>query len=190
MGKREIGELNILDLIVYMMIAELVVVSIEQFNSKIIYSIIPVLVLTIIQILSALLSLKSKKFRDMVEGSPSIIIENGKINEKEMRKIRYNLDDLLLQLREKDVMDICDVKFAILEQSGSLSVVKNEETKNQKSLSIPLIMDGEIVDIGLKKINKNQEWLENKLKEKGYQKIDEVFYCSVTDGCFYIDGYE
>ncbi|MDF2945562.1 MAG: hypothetical protein K0S51_241 [Bacillales bacterium] len=190
MGKREIAELNILDLVVYMMIAELVVVSIEQYDNKIIYSIVPVLALTVIQVISAILSLKSKKFRDIVEGYPTIIIENGKIKEKEMRKIRYNLDDLLLQLRAKDVMDICDVKFAILEPSGDLSIVKNENTKNQKSLSIPLIMDGEIVDIGLKKLNKNQEWLESKLKEKGFATIDDVFYCSVTDGCFYIDGYE
>ena len=88
---------------------------------------LPIILLMVIQISMAQFSLKSKKFRDLVDGSPTIIINQGKIDEKAMRKQRYNLDDLLQQLREKDMRNISDVEFAILEPSGKLSVFEKEK---------------------------------------------------------------
>ncbi len=132
MGKREIGELSILDLVVFIMIGEMAVIAIEQPKDSIFHTIVPMIVLTIAQIAFAYFSLKSEMFRRLVDGSPTIIINNGKIDEKAMRKQRYNFDDLLIQLREKNIKNIADVEFAILEPSGKLSVFEKEKVKKRK----------------------------------------------------------
>ena len=94
MGKREIGELSIMDFIVSIFIAELVAISIENYKQSILVSLIPVLALFLIQIGLSYLSMKNKKIRDVLDGNPSIIIENGKVNFKEMKRQRYNIEDL------------------------------------------------------------------------------------------------
>ena len=101
MGKREISQLEVIDLIVSILMAELIAISIENINDSIILTIIPILALVILEISLAKLSLKSKKFNNLMGGKPSIIISNGKINYKELIKNRYSLDDILLELRQK-----------------------------------------------------------------------------------------
>lgn len=191
MGKREIGELSILDLVVFIMIGEMAVIAIENTKDPLIHSIIPMVLLMIIQITLAFISLKSKKFRDLVDGDPSIIINRGKIDEKAMRRQRYNFDDLMTQLREKDIRSIADVEFAILESSGSLSVIeKIKNDKNQKKqgdITIPLILDGAIEEENLKRINKTNLWLRQELKKKGYRDVKKISFCSYENGEFYID---
>ena len=139
----------------------------------------------VIQIVMAFFSLKSKKFRDIVEGEPVILINKGKIDEKEMKKQRYNFDDLLLQLREKNVRNIADVEFAILETSGKLSVFEKE--KKAGGITIPLIIDGEVQEINLDRIEKNNLWLRQQLRERGYKEIKDISFCSFQDGKFFID---
>ena len=104
MGKREIGELSILDFVVYIMIAEMASLAIENTKDPLINTLLPIIILVVVQITMAILSLKSKKFRDIVDGKPTVIINNGKIDEKAMRAQRYNFDDLLLQLDRKSVV--------------------------------------------------------------------------------------
>ena len=98
MGKRELGELGVIDVVVFIVMAEVAAFSLDDPNKKLIQSIVPMLILLAIQLLSSFISLKSKKFRDLVDGDPTLIIKDGKILEKEMRKQRYNLDDLFQQL--------------------------------------------------------------------------------------------
>ena len=114
MGKREVGQLGIIDLIVSILIAELAVLSIEELDKSIFISIIPILTLTLLQTLLAYFSLKKPKFRILLDGNPSLIIKNGKVNFKEMTKQKYNLDDLLVQLREKGFKSIEEIEYAIL----------------------------------------------------------------------------
>lgn len=194
MGKREIGELSILDLVVFIMIGELAVLAIEKPNVQIVHAILPMVLLMFIQISMALISLKSKKFRDLVDGKPSIIINRGKIDEVVMRKQRYNFDDLMTQLREKDIRSIADVEFAILETSGTLSVIEKLKDKDGKSklgdISIPLILDGTIEEENLKSINKTNLWLRQELKKKGYRDIKKISFCSYEDGKFFIDVHD
>lgn len=193
MGKREIGELSILDLVVYIMIAEMASLSIENTKDPLMNTLLPIFILVIIQISLALLSLKSKKFRDVVDGKPTVIINNGKIDEQAMKAQRYNFDDLLLQLREKDVGNIADVEFAILEPSGKLSIFqKNQGSQDGSeqengSLALPLIIDGEIQEDNLLLIDKTSDWLLKQLKEKGYEDPGEISFCSFQNGEFYID---
>ena len=192
MGKREIGELSILDLVVYIMIAEMASLAIENTKDPLVNTLLPISVLVIIQITLAMLSLKSKKFRDIVDGKPTIIINDGKIDEKAMRSQRYNFDDLLLQLREKDVGDIADVEYAILEPSGTLSIFQKnqgeqEGQQDSSSLALPLIIDGEVQEDNLGMIDKSSSWLLEQLRKQGYEDPGEISFCSYQNGKFYID---
>lgn len=189
MGKREIGELSVLDLVVYIMIAELAVVAIETPDSNLIKNVLPMLLLMVVQIVLAIFSLKSKKFRDVVDGKPTIIINKGKIDENAMRKQRYNFDDLLLQLREKDIAKISDVEFAILESSGTLSVFERNDSK-EGGITIPLIIDGRIQKTNLETIDKSEFWLRQELRKEGYKEISKISFCSYENGQFYVDLFD
>lgn len=164
MGKREIGELSILDLVVFIMMAEIAVLAIENLDDHLLHTIIPILVLTLIQVIFAYLSLKNQKIRRLLDGKPTIIIDRGKIDEHAMRTQRYNYDDLMTQLRDKNVERIGDVSYAILEPTGKLSVFTKDGPN--KMIELPLIVDGVVQKEELEKIGKDQEWLEQKLEKE------------------------
>lgn len=173
MGKKEVGQLSIVDLIVSILIAELVAIAIEGKNT-ILIAVIPIGILVIIQILISYISLKSIKFRHLIDGRPTIIIKNGKLNITEMSKIRYSLDDLITQLRLQGIKSIENVKYAILENNGNLSVFSNDS-----DYPLPLILDGVIDYSVLKEINKDYKWLNNILKNKNLE-LKNVFYAFYT----------
>ena len=187
MGKREIGELSLLDIVISIMMAELAIIVIGDTSKHLFASIVPMLVLVVIQRVTAYISLKSKKFRDWFEGKPSIIILNGRIDKKEMQNHRYNFDDLILQLHEKGVKCAQDVEYAILEPSGKLSVFPKEKPESTGFVHL-LIADGEIVEDSLKMIDKTKEWLKTELSKQGFDQIDQILYCTL-DGAnrWYID---
>lgn len=189
MGKREIGELSVLDLVVFIMIAELASVAIEDTSVHFSRQLVPMVTLMIIQVLFAIVSLKSQKFRQFVDGRPSVLIYKGNIDEKEMRKQRYNFDDLLLQLREQNVKSVGDVEFAILETSGKLTVYEKEKGKKRQPdfLIMPLILDGIIQKNNVKKIGKSEEWLQRELSERGYSNTSTISFCSFQNGEFIVD---
>lgn len=172
MGKREIGELSIVDLIVSLFIAELVAISIENYQESIFLSIFPILILVGLQLLTAKISLKSKKIRDVIDGKPSVIINRGKVNFQEMKRLRYNVDDLLCQLRNASIKSLSDVDYAILENNGKLSIFPKDETKDYP---LPVILNGKIEKDVLIEINKTEEWLKKELETKNI-KIDNIFY--------------
>ncbi len=184
MGKREVGELGIIDLIVSVLIAELAAISIENYKENVFLTLLPLLLLVVLQILLAKVSLKSPKLRTILDGNPSVIIDNGKINFKEMIKQRYNLEDLLTQLRAREVKSIEEVEYAILETSGKLSVFKkNASTKGPYPL--PVILDGKIQKDTLKDLKKDESWLSSLLKVKKV-KLDDIFYAFYKDKQLFI----
>ena len=174
MGKKEVGKLGIVDLIVSILIAELAALSIEEYDGSILVSVIPILCLVVVQIIFGYFGLKSSKLRNMLDGKPAVIIKNGKLNFKEMVKLRYSLDDLVSQLREQGIMNIEDVNYSVLENNGKLSVFKEE-----KNYPLPLILDGQIDYSVLKEINKNEKWL-NLILEKNKIALNNVFYAFYT----------
>lgn len=177
MGKREVGQLGIIDLIVSILVAELAVISIENFDKNIFRSIVPIITLLVLQVSLAFLSLKSPKIRMFLDGNPSVIINNGQVNYKEMIKQKYNLDDLMVQMRDKGYKSIEEIEYAILENNGTLSIFPyTNGKKNTKSVvPLPLILDSSIQEDSLKVINKDKSWLYNLLNKKGI-KLDDVFY--------------
>jgi uncharacterized membrane protein YcaP (DUF421 family) len=180
MGKKEVGELSIVDLIVSILIAELVALSIEGENESIFISVVPILVLVVVQILLSYITLKNEKIRDIIDGKPTVIIKNGKLNFSEMSKLRYSLDDLLTQLRLQGVKSIDKVKYAILETNGNLSVFNDDS-----DYPLPIILDGVIDYSVLKEIKKDYDWVIKILKKKNLE-LDDVFYAFYTGGKTFI----
>lgn len=174
MGKREVGELGIIDIVVFLIIAEVAAFALDSPDEKLIEAIVPIIVLVAIQLITSYISLKSKKFRDLVDGDPSTLIRDGEIMEEEMRKQRYNLDDLFQQLREQKVGSVRDVTYAFLEPSGNLSVF----TKKDIQPALALISDGIVQIRHLKLIGKTEEWLSDELKKQGISDVGHIFYCS------------
>lgn len=185
MGKREIGQLGVIDLIISMLIAELVAISIEEYDSSIFLTVIPIALLVVLEILFAFFSIKSRKFRIIFDGKPSLIICNGKINYKEMVKQRYSLDDLLISLRQKEIKDIDMVEYAFLEPNGELSVFKYNFFKMRSPYPIALILDGSVQEDVLKHIHKDKDWLIEELAQKNLEPKD-IFYAFYKNKKIYI----
>ena len=185
MGKREIGQLGVIDLIVSILIAELVAISIEETENSIYLTIIPIAVLVLLEIVFAYISIKSRKFRNVFDGKPSLIIANGKINYKEMIKQRYSLDDLLISLRMQGIKELDMVEYAFLEPNGQLSIFKYNLFKLRSSYPMPLILDGSIQKKALKHIHKSEIWLKNELSNKNLTYKD-VFYAFYKNKKIYI----
>lgn len=190
MGKREIGELSLLDLIVFMMMADIAVIAIENHNDHMWKSILPIATLSIIQIILAFISLKLPFIRELIDGKPSIIIHKGKLDKNAMRKQRYNLDDLLMQLRDQQIEKMSDVEYAILEPSGNLSIYKKESNKKESKPDpiFPLIQDGMIQKENLKEVGKSESWLIHELDKKGYKDVKQILFCSLEDGELFINN--
>lgn len=185
MGKREIGQLSISDLTISILIAELVAISIENRNDATILTIIPILLLVFLEVLLAFIQLKFNRIRVLMDGKPSLIIRDGKLNVKEMVKQRYSLDDLLLSLRQKEIRNIEDVEYAFLEPNGKLSIFKYNFFKLKSDYPMPLIVDGSIQKKALKYIRKTTVWLEQELKSKKLEPKD-IFYAFYKKGKIYL----
>jgi uncharacterized membrane protein YcaP (DUF421 family) len=202
MGKRQIGELQPFELAVAIMISELASVPMQNTGIPLVNGIIPILTMLAAQIFISFVALKSTKAREIICGRPSILISAGKINEQVFRNELYTLNDLLEQLRSKDIYDIADVEYAILETNGQLSVVpkaaKRNVTPEDLNLSvkyeapaIDLIIDGQLITKNLKRTNLDKETLEMELNKIGINRIGDVFFASVdSDGKLFCQAKE
>ena len=185
MGKREIGELSIQDFVVSILMAELAAICIEKFNDPISYTLFPIILLCILELLVGFISLRNNKIRSIVEGKPVLIINKGKICYREMIKQRYTMDDLLLELRNKEIKNIKDVEYAILENNGNLNIFQYDNLIQNDYYPFPLILDGVIQYDTLDNINKSDEWLIKYLNNRNIF-LDEIFYAFYKGGKIYI----
>ncbi len=190
LGKREVGQLSTFDLVVSIMIAEMSVITIEDETMPLYIGVIPLVTLMGLEVIFVKWGLKNKLVQRMTRGTPSVLIDRGQILENEMRKVRYDLNDLMAQLRQKNVHNIKDVEFAIVEPSGQMSViVKNPQrpaTKQDLNISAPydglptpLIMDGEVEYGHLEHYQLTEDWLMGELKKQGFDAPEEIFYASL-----------
>jgi len=206
MGKRELGKMSVFDVVISIMLAEMAVLAIEDADREAMKFYIPMVLIAVLEIAMSFLSLKSKRFRDLVDGTPDIIIENGRIREEAMRRNRLNLDDLMVHLRLKNISNISDVEFAVLEPTGQVSVFPRKELRSvsRKDLGIstpppveafsytgppiPLIMDGKIRNDALRKLGLDELWLKREIRKYGIKDIRDVSFCSIDDrGVMYLD---
>jgi len=149
--------------------------------------------------ITGIVTVKSRPLRKLIEGEPTILIHNGKILEHNMAKLRYDMENLLMQLREKNVFNIADVEFAVAETDGTLSVLPKSQKRpvTPEDLNIPtkyegvsteIIVDGLVVYQNLQQNNLDEQWLINQLKARGYNSPKDIKYASLdVDGNLYID---
>lgn len=190
MGKREIGQLQPFELVVIIMISELAAIPSENVGIPLLSGIIPILVLLLASLTLSLISLKSERARAIISGTPSILIQRGQIIEEELKKNRYNLTDLLEELRIKNVPNISDVEFAVLETNGQLSVFPKSQkrptipedfhiTTKFEGLPLSIIMDGNLNHKNLEQAKKDLKWLKKELKQQKVERIEDVFLASL-----------
>ena len=186
MGKRQVGELSPSEFVITLLASELATIPMQNSGTPLIYGIMPILALLALEILISSLFLKSRRIRKIAVGKTSILIENGKINQSEMRRLRLTLDELLEELRLKGFIDINLVKYAILESNGELSVfhfskyqpaTRVDIGKNDDSTFLPhtIITDGVLIRSEIKNLNKTEKWVYNELSKKGIASYKDVF---------------
>lgn len=191
MGKKQIGELQPTELVVALVIADLSAVPMENLNVPILYGIIPIFTLFIIGEIFSFIALKSDKARGIIYGKPSILVEHGKILEGELRKQRFNINDLLEQLRIGGYPSLEDVEYAILETTGDLSIipkstkrpVNTEDLKlhvDQEELPVTAIIDGRILTYNLHLRNLDEKWLQKQLSINKIASAHDVFFAFIT----------
>lgn len=198
MGKRQIGELQPFELVIAIMISELAAVPMQDTGIPLIHGIIPILTLMIVEITISYITLKSRKARKIICGSPSVLIKDGHILEEQMRIQRFNLSDLMEELRTSGYLNLSDVEFAILETSGKLSIIpKSDSTpvtrkdlnikQPEELLPMAIILDGELIEHNLQISGHNMTWLMDRLKENNAKGINDVFIAIIdSNGQFYL----
>lgn len=192
MGKRQLGELQPTELVITILVSAIVAIPMQENSLPLGNSIIAVLLLVSFEIINSALSLKSPKLRSILEGNSVVIIRDGIIDQKQMKKLRLSADDLLDQLRQKDVFDINDVRYAIIETNGQLSVMLKPEKENvtaemieiknePKGLLCMVVNDGVILHNSFKECGMTDSKLEMILKEKN-MNIKDVFFMLADNG--------
>lgn len=197
MGKKQIGQLEPFELAITIMISELASLPMQDTEVPLIHGVIPIITLIVLQASLVILQLKSEKLRNIVNGKPSILIEDGQIDINELKHQKFNINDLMEELRLQGFYNIQDVEYAILETSGQLSIIPktssapvtredlNIKTK-QDSLPITLILDGKVNHENLKLAKMTEDKLLSKLKSSGVNSVDEIFIAVINSkGEFY-----
>ena len=180
MGKREIGQLQPFELVISIIIADLAAIPISNSGIPLQNGIIPILGLLVMDLIISIGNMKSMKFRQFISGKPSILIYRGKINEKVLRKERFTINELQERLRDKNIMNLGDVEYAILETSGQINVIQKPSKRTTipedfniepeyEGISYDLVIDGNIMYDNLSILEKNYEWLKKEVKKFGYK---------------------
>ena len=176
-GKRQIADLQPFDLIITMAIADLASTAIADTDIPLLYSVVPILALYLVQQAVAFLSLRSRRFRTFVCGSPLLLVREGVLQEEIMRQANYTVSDLSDHLRAQQVFDLKSVQYAILETNGSLSVLEKQKADQpQPRLSYMLVLDGELCRTALKHLRIRPKALKELLRRFGVTDMGDVLY--------------
>lgn len=190
-GKRQIGELDISELITTILLSELAAMPVSNSNIPISYAIIPILMLSSLEIIITCATTKFDFLKYVFNSRPSYLIKHGKLDQNELSKIRLSIDELLGELRLKDISDISQVEYAILEQNGQLSVFPKAQYRgltpsdfnlqlSESGIAHPIVIDGTINKNALIGANRNEQWLEKTLHNKNL-KLSDIFIFTIDD---------
>lgn len=183
LGKRQIGQMEPAEFVVTMLLANLATIPIENPQVPITHGFVPIAIVVAGELLIAYLTLRSIKLRKLFCGKPVILIDNGRISEENLRRTRINLDELTMHLREKNVFDLSQVKFAILETNGELSTLLYSKdcpasakdagiVVKETELPITVISDGRLLRENLKAAGKEPRWVEQELRRRNCRRKD------------------
>lgn len=201
MGKREIGQLQPFELVISIMIADLASIPMTDPGVPIFNGIVPILGLLAMHLVITVLNLKSVNIRKFTCGKPTILIYRGKIDEEAMKKERFTISELQERLRGKDVFNLGDVEYAILETNGEISVIQKPEKRNTtpedfnitpeyEGLPYDLVVDGKVMYENLTKIGKNEKWLANQIKKFNTKAEDVLIATMDGKGNFFCQAKE
>ena len=196
MGKKEIGQMQPFELVISIMIADLAATPMSEIGIPITYGIIPIMGLLFMHIIISILNIKSNRIREIICGKPRILINNGKIDEKALVKENFTINELQERSRNKNVNNLSDVQYAILETSGQISVILKakkrgvtpedlELSPKEEKIAYDLIVDGKIMEENLNKINKDKSWLLSELKKHDLTPENSLVVVLNGDGSFY-----
>lgn len=198
MGKRQLGQLQPSELVVTILVSNIATMSIEDTNVPLLGGIIPILSLVCFDIIVSAIMLKYKGARQIISGTPRVIIKDGVIDQKELHELRFTIDDMLEQLRGKDIFDIRDVAYAIVETTGQMSVYQKFEARNvtadmiglqgqskDNDLPVVVLSDGVAIESGLTFCNLKMDWLKRTIAENGYQE-KEIFLMTCNQSAEYL----
>lgn len=188
MGKAELSKMDPFEMIILFMIAELAAIPIESLDIPLLNGVAAILTLLFLEVSLSFLSLKSKLINKLLNGKPSIIVDKGRVNQKEMRSQRITIDDLMQQLRLKNYASMADIDYAVLEANGDLSVIpkpgKAALTPEDMNLSpssdvIPMVLisDGALYQDNLKRLHKDEQYLKKELAKAKIADYSQVFLC-------------
>ncbi|MCI7805458.1 MAG: DUF421 domain-containing protein [Oscillospiraceae bacterium] len=185
MGKRQIGELQPSELVITILVSNIATLPLEDLNIPLVMGILPILSLVCFEVIMSWLSLKSKRLRHAVSGSPKVIIRDGVLDQKVMEDLRFSVDDLMTALRGNSVFDIADVQFAIVETNGSVSVYEKYAQRNVKNTDLNLtgtsmdppviiVSDGKLITQGLNETGLKKQWVYD-LIERKHMELSDIF---------------
>ncbi len=186
MGKGEIAEMNCFDLVITLLIAEVASLPMENNDIPMINGIAALTGLVAMQTIVSFLSLKFRSISTILSGKPSILINKGQIDYKELKKERVSINELLEQLRIQGYFNIKYIQYAILETDGSLSIVPTSNynstpPREYNRIPTPLILDGKVIKENLKKVEKDEIWLMGVLKSYNINKAKDVLICILDE---------
>lgn len=190
MGKRQIGQLQPAELVVTILLSEMAATPMQDNDIPMLNTLVAIFTLVGLEIIMSFVSMKSIRIRNLLQGNSLILIRNGILDQKQLKRLRFTLDDLLEALRNKDVFDISDVKYAIAETDGTLSVMLREEKRNltpsdmgmkpeDKGLSCVVVMDGVIIRSDFKDCGMNDKKLSAIISETGIP-LEDIFLLTVN----------
>lgn len=196
MGKRQLGELQPSELVITILVSNIATLPLEDTDIPVIVGITPILALVCFEVMMSWLSLKSPTVRKVVSGSPKIVVSNGMIDRGVLRELRFSVDDLMMALRGNDIFDISEVQFAIVETTGSISVMKkpsqepparNELNIRREALDPPqtIVSDGKVNSAALRSLGLSSDFAEKTAKKCGL-KIADIFIMAADSAgkCF------
>lgn len=197
MGKRQVGELQPFEFVVAILLADLAAISMSDKETPLLNSLVTIFTLLVAHVFVSYIALRSQSVRRLVCGRPSVVIENGIIQEDTMRALRYNINDLLEQLRGKGYPNIADVEFALLETNGKLSVLPKSQHRpltpqdmqiptSYEGLPLTLVVDGRLDREALRRAHLDVAWLQQELQKLGVASYRDVLFASLdTSGNLY-----
>ena len=176
MGKRQLGELQPSELVVTILISNIASLPLENLSAPMLAGVIPVITLVCLDVFMSGFMLKFHRFRRFVSGNPIILISHGKVNQKQLRSLRYTIDELFEAMRESSIYDLNDVQYAIVENNGKINFYEKQQQGSTDNLNPPeiIIRDGVIDHKGLIECGLNTNWLEKTVKENKL-KVNDIF---------------
>ena len=185
MGKRQISDMQPSELVVTLVVSDIASLPMQNTSQPLLSGVIPVLVLVSLEIAASALMMKSRLFRRLICGTPVVVIEDGKLLQKQLKRLRMSAEDLFAQLRQQDIFSIDEVQYCIVETNGSISVLEKPQNRvptaqdlgvtiDDKKLEAVVVCDGELLDDGLKLCSGSRMQVDNILQENN-AKLSEVF---------------